>query len=96
MPKLPDPPKAAAKPAAEVKPQPPKPPADRTRLDNAEAALRKLDENRKREEADLRRRQDELDAAKAAAQTVYVEGRKAATSAVVDARTAYRQAGGQD
>ena len=98
LPKVPDAPKRpVAKPAAKAKPAlPPKPPADRTALDAAEAALRQLDEARKREEADLRRRQDALDAEKSTAQAAYVEGRKAATAAVVAARKAYRSAGDED
>ncbi len=97
LPTVPDAPKrVAAKPTAKAKPKSaPKPPVDRSTLDAAEAALHQLDEARKREEADLRRRQDELDEAKSAAQSIYVEGRKAATSAVVDARKAYRSAGGE-
>jgi len=96
LPKVPDVPKRpAAKPAAKAKP-PPKPPADRSALDAAEAKLRKLDEARKREEADFRRRQAELEADRDAAQARYVEGRKAATAAVVAARGAFRKAGGRD
>jgi hypothetical protein len=96
LPKLP-----GARPAASARPKPkpvapPKPPVDRTALDASEAALQKLDEDRKREEADLRRRQDELDAAKTTAQSAYVEGRKAATAAIVKARQAYRKDGGED
>jgi type IV secretory pathway VirB10-like protein len=96
LPKVPDAPqRAPAKPAHRPKlSAAPKPPADRTALEAAEATLRKLDEARKREEADLRRRQAELDAAKAAAQDAYVQGRKAATAAIVEARKAYRRAGG--
>src|ERR1700761_9309184 len=84
LPKGPAAPKRpVAKPAAKAKPASPrKPPADRTALDAAEAALRQLDEARKQEEADLRRRQDALDAEKSTAQAAYVEGRKAATAAV--------------
>ena len=98
LPKVPDAPKrASAKPMAKSKPaRAPKPPADRSALDAAEAALHQLDDARKREEADLRRRQAQLDEAKAAAQVTYVEGRKAATAAVVAARKAYRGAGGED
>jgi hypothetical protein len=98
LPKVPDAPKQGqVKPAAKPKPEPqPKPPADRSALDAAEAALRKLDEGRKREEAAFRLRQNELDAQRAAAQAAYVEGRKTATAAVVQARQAYRKAGGTD
>jgi hypothetical protein len=99
LPKVPDipKPKPAGKPAAKAAPvSPPRPPADRTALDAAEARLQKLDEDRKREEAQLRRRQEDLDRERDAAQAAYVEGRRAATGAVVAARQAYRQAGGKD
>ena len=98
LPNVPDAPKrASAKPATKSKPEPPPtPPIDRSALDAAEAALHELDDGRKREEADLRRRQAELDEAKAAAQAAYVDARKIATAAVVAARKAYRGAGGED
>ena len=98
LPKVPDAPKRAApKPPARAKPAPvTKVPVDRSALDAAEAALHKVDEARKREEADLRRRQDELDEAKSTAQAAYVEDRKVATAAVVKARKDYRSAGGED
>ena len=97
LPRVPDAPRrAVAKPAEKPKPKTKvKLPADRTALDAAEAALHRLDEARKREEAELRRRQDRLDEAKSAAQAAYVEDRKAATAAVVGARKAYRSAGGE-
>jgi hypothetical protein len=94
LPKAPD---APARPAARARPKPdapPKPAADRTALGAAEAALQKLDGDRKREKADLRRSQDELAAAKAAAQSDYLEARKLAAAAIVKARQAYRKAGG--
>jgi hypothetical protein len=91
--KRPAPKKAMPKPKAEpVR----RPPADRSRLDAAEAALGELDDRRKREEADLRRQQEELDGKRTAAQQSYVEARKKATAAVVAARDAYRKAGGID
>ncbi|QYE33213.1 hypothetical protein KZX46_03650 (plasmid) [Polymorphobacter sp. PAMC 29334] len=100
---LPEIPDAPRKWAEDVHPQKPpakpprkKKPADRRPLDKAEAALRQVDEDRKREEAELRRRQDELDAEREASQARYVEQRKQATGAVVEARTAYRKAGGTD
>ena len=99
LPKIPDVPKSASKRATAPKPKPEpvrRPPADRSRLDAAEAALRELDDGRKREEADLRRQQEELDAKRTAAQEAYVEARKRATAAVVAARQAYRKAGGTD
>jgi hypothetical protein len=99
LPAVPDAPKrAAAKPAAKKAQEeaPRTPPADRSDLDKAEAALHALDEARKREEGDLRRQQDELDVKKATAQSAYVDDRKAATAAVVEARKTYRAAGGKD
>jgi hypothetical protein len=86
----------AAKPAPATKAAPAVPPADRSALDVAEAALHALDERRKREDARLRERQAELDRDTAARQSAYVDNRKAATSAVVAARKAYREAGGAD
>jgi hypothetical protein len=81
--------------SARPKAEPPAPPPDRTALDAAEAGLRALDEARKREEAEFRQRQAALDAERDTAQAAYVEGRKAATAAVVAAREAYRSAGGR-
>ena len=96
LPSVPDlPKKAAYKPEPKARPAaPPKPAADRSALDAAELVLRKLDEERKAEEAKFRQRQDELDTEREAAQTAYVSGRKSATAAVVEAREAYRKAGG--
>ena len=98
LPKVPDAPKrAATKPVTKAKPAPPRrPPPDRSTLDAAEAALHQLDDDRKREEAELRRRQEALDEARSAAQTAYVESRKTATAAIVAARKTYRDAGGED
>ena len=76
--------------------RPAKPAADRAPLDAAEAALKTFDEARKREEAGLRKRQEQLDDDKEAAQAAYVQDRKAATAAVVESRKAYRAAGGED
>ena len=101
LPSVPDrpKPKAVAKAVARTgrKPEPAtRPPADRSKLNAAEKALHDLDERRKREEADLRREAEALEARRMAAQSAYVEARKAATSQVVDARTAYRKADGED
>jgi len=98
LPKLPPAPRGSkVKPARKAAPVPaPKPMADRSALDAAEAALRRFDDARRREETDLRRRQGELDDAKAAAQEAYVAGRKKATAAIVQARNAFRIAGGED
>ena len=72
-----------------------KPAADRAEFHATELALRKLDEARNTEEAEFRRRQDELDAAKIVAQSAYVEGRKAATTAILKVQDAFRRAGGE-
>jgi hypothetical protein len=98
LPDVPDAPrKATSKAAAKAKPAAPaKPPADRSQLDAAERTLSALDEDRKREEATFRREAEDLEARRMAAQSAYVEARKAATSKVVDARTAFRKAGGAD
>jgi len=99
LPAVPDAPKkkASTKPAGKPAPAPPpKAPVDRSKLDAAEKALHDVDERRKKEEARFRRDEAELEARKTAAQAAYVEARKAATAQVVEARTAYRQAGGDD
>jgi len=97
LPKVADAPKRrSAEPVSKATPRAPRPSADRTALDAAEARLRKLDDARKREEAVLRSRQAELDEAKAEAQNAYVGARKMAAAAVVEARNAYRKAGGED
>ena len=96
LPKVPTAPKRiAARPKDKPAPAA-KTPADRTALDEAEAALRELDVARKRQEAALRRRQDALDEEKTAAQRAYIERRKAATAAIVEAGKDYRRAGGED
>ncbi|HLY79695.1 MAG TPA: hypothetical protein VKQ70_10000 [Caulobacteraceae bacterium] len=79
-------PKAAAK----------TPPADRTKLDAAEAVVKALDERRKREEARLRARQADLEREMAAREATYVAKREAAMAAAASARHAYRKAGGED
>ena len=68
LPKIPDVPEPmpVSKRAAPMKPEAKadparRPPADRSRLDAAEAALGELDNRRKQEEADLQRQQEELD-----------------------------------
>jgi hypothetical protein len=99
LPQIPDAPKRARSTPAEKprpKARPTKPPADRTALDATEAALRDLDEERKRGEAEFRRRQDELKAEQLSAQRAYVEARKAANEKVAEARQAYRRAGGKE
>lgn len=71
-------------------------PADRRRLDEAEAALRGVEAQWRREDAELQRRQAELDSARAAAEAANAERRNHAAAAVDRARRMYRQAGGQD
>jgi hypothetical protein len=97
LPKIPDTPKrSGAKAAKTPKAAEAKPPADRSTLGAAEAALHAVDERRKREEARLRDRQAALEQEMAERQLAYVASRKAATAAVVAARQAYRRAGGKD
>lgn len=99
LPDAPHAPKTKPSPKSVDKPKPAapvRPPADRSRLDAAEATLLALDEARKREEADFRRQAEALEARRMAAQDAYVRARKGATAQVVDARTAYRKAGGAE
>jgi colicin import membrane protein len=98
LPDVPDAPakkvKARSTKAKAASPAPP--PPDRSKLDAAEAALREVDDRRKAEEATLCQEQEALDAKRSAAQATYVEASKAATAAVVEARAAFRRAGGRD
>src|SRR3954465_12550279 len=76
MPESPSVPEATQKPELTAKPKPKaepvrRPPADRSRLDAAEAALGELDDRRKQEETDLRRQREELEAKRLAAQQTY-------------------------
>jgi hypothetical protein len=94
LPKVPAAPKAAV--ASAKKAEPAKPSANRSKLDQAQAALRALDEARKAQEASLRAEQAELAQKISEAQANYVEARGSATAVVVQARQAYRKAGGRD
>jgi hypothetical protein len=95
-PKVPDLPKLRSKPKT-AKPEPKKrPAADRSALDAAETALRKLDGRRKDEEAEFDRRREKLEAETDAAQTSYVEARRRAKTAIETARRAYVKAGGTE
>lgn len=97
LPKVPPEPKLPrlkTSPKPTSKPDPPRKPADRGALDAAEAKLAKVDAARKREEAELRSREEALDDARRKAQAAYVLARKAATARVVEARKAYRDDGG--
>jgi hypothetical protein len=86
----------AVRPSAEaMAPPAPKPPPDRTALDAAEAAFRALEDRRERDEAEFRRRQDELDEARASTRTTYEQDRKAATAALAAARREFKKAGGE-
>ncbi len=95
LPDVPDAPKSGVG-APKRKAAQPKPPPDRTALDEAETALRWLDETRKQEEATQRTEQAQLDRKIADAQSAYVQSRQSATAALVKARLAYRKAGGRD
>jgi hypothetical protein len=98
LPRVPDAPKRAGA-QKSARPRPPravsKPAADRSGLDAAEAALAKLDAERKAEEAMLARRQAKLETEIGAAQEAYVARRKTATAALAAARQAYLAAGGE-
>jgi hypothetical protein len=96
-PRVPDAPKPkTAKAAAGPKRVATRPPADRSDLDQAEAMLRALDEERASETTRLARRQADLDHQTAERKAAYVAGRKAAATVVAMARKAYRKAGGRD
>jgi hypothetical protein len=96
LPKIPDIPRKPLKRPTKSRAVRPRPPADRSALDEAETAIRKLEDDRKREAVELRRRQDALDAEVAAARSAYVVARKATTTAAARARENYRKAGGAD
>ncbi len=93
LPKAPPVP-SKAKATPRPSPKPKRPPPDRSKLDAAEEALRRVDTRRKGEEAALNREAEALEAKRARAQGAYVAARKAATAEVVAARTAYRKEGG--
>jgi len=78
------------------KPEPEPPPPDRSALDEAERALRDLDERRRKQEAALRRRQAALQAEADKAESAYLEERQKVSAALVAAREAWREAGGRD
>jgi hypothetical protein len=97
LPDIPVPPKRkATKPVPSATAVAARASADRSKLDAAEAALHAVDDRRKREESRLREEAGELQREVAERQAAYVAARKAATAAVVDAREAYRRAGGAD
>jgi len=85
-----------AKTNAKASPKPaPRPAPDRKALDAAERALRTLEDAHGREEADLRRRRSELGRQAAEAEETFTKARKIASSAVAEARRAYRDTGGR-
>lgn len=98
LPEIPDAPpgKPVAKTGRPAPAKPSRPPADRGKLEEAEAALRALDQRRKAEEAAFARRQAALDAEREAAEERYAEERRVASAQVSKARDAYRKAGGRD
>jgi hypothetical protein len=70
------------------------PSADRSKLEAAEERLRQLDEERVNEEAKLKRRQNEIEDEISTAQHRYIDERKSAKGALLNARKAFRDAGG--
>jgi hypothetical protein len=97
-PKAPKLPKAttSGKTAKAAKPLPEPQPPDRSDLDDAEAALRRLEDSWTRKKAELARRRAEFEAAAADAERSYQDDRKNRKRAVEDARKAYRKAGGRE
>jgi len=93
LPKIPDASHKKFKPADKPV-QPARPAADRTALNEAEAALDGIDASRRREEADFQAQMDALNARRRAAQVDYTRARKQATDRVTAARATYKQAGG--
>ncbi len=94
LPAIPDLPKKLrpqAKPVSRRQPA-----ADRSRLNEAEANLRNLEERRKTEEGEFRQQQEELERQQKAAQATYVKNRKRANELVETERAAYRKAGCKD
>ncbi len=99
LPKVPPAPPKPRQPKPKSKATPPVKavkPVDRRALDAAESKVRKVDQDRKTEEASFREREAALEAERDRAQAAYVAARKAATAALVRAREAYRKAGGED
>jgi len=91
--RLPDVPAPPTKKSGRIKAAPPAPPADRSRLDAAEDALRMLNKRRVAEEADLRRAADALEARRAAAQEAYIEAKDQAEAEIAAQEKAFRKAG---
>jgi hypothetical protein len=88
-------PRAAGKAGRPPAPKPKRPKPDRAALEAAEAALAKLEAQRKNEEAELAREAAALEARRGDARIAYAEAREAARKAVAAARQAYRKAGGR-
>jgi hypothetical protein len=95
-PRLPKAPPVSRHNAKTAAPAPAKPLPDRSALNTAEHALRGLEKDRQREEADLQQQADALEMRRQAAQSAYVAARKAATAKISVAREAYRKNGGRD
>jgi hypothetical protein len=97
LPQIPDVPRSSATRSAPKAHRPPtKPPPDRSALNSAEEALKKLEDDRKLEEAGFIRRLEALRAEQLNAQEAYVEARKAANETLAKVRRTYRGAGGRD
>ena len=94
LPTVPDLPRKPQKLAKARSPRPA--PADRSKLDSAETLLRKLETERKQEEAELRREEDALAQRRTAAQEAYVKDRNKANDAIETARRDYLKAGDTD
>jgi len=94
LPKLPNASKSAKGTNRKAKPEP-RPP-DRSGLDIAETAMRRLEQARKAEEEEYRRRRGRLDREEAEARAAYIAAKKKADAALEAERTAYRRAGGKD
>jgi len=96
LPKIPDEPKSKRQRAPRpAKPETQAPPPDRGGLDAAEAVLRKLNEDRAEEEAELSRRWEALHREQDDARQRFLRARKEAEASLDAARVAYRRAGGR-
>jgi hypothetical protein len=93
LPKIPDAPRKRP-PPADKPARPKRSVADRTGLNEAEAALEEIETSRRQEEADFQAQMEALDASRRAAQMNYTRTRKQAADRVTVARATYKKAGG--
>jgi len=97
LPKIQDLPKWRKKaPAKTAEPKKEEPPPDRTALDEAEKALKALQQSRAKEEAEFSRRWDELHREQNQARQAFLKAQKDAETTIKEAKIAYRRAGGSD